>query len=46
LAHDYFSSPNMGYASGGDHLHHIQAKQQHAELQVVLIDHNLGIDMI
>jgi hypothetical protein len=31
-------------ANGGDHLHHIQARQQHVELQVELIDRTLDSD--
>jgi hypothetical protein len=34
----------MRYANVADHLHHIQAKRQHAELLVGLTDRILGSD--
>jgi hypothetical protein len=41
----YFSSPSKPCANVGDHLHGIQAKQQHVELQAELTDHNQDSDM-
>jgi hypothetical protein len=37
--------PSKRCANDADHLHRIQAKQQHVELQVELIDHTQGSDM-
>jgi hypothetical protein len=46
LADDYLSYSNKCCASGGVHLHHIQAKQQCVVLQVESVDHILGSDMV
>jgi hypothetical protein len=37
--------PSRLYANGGDHLHRIQATQQHVALQVESFDHTQGSDM-